>query len=249
MSQGTMSPGTISQDETPAEESFTEAEIADYLRRRPDFFERHLPLLLRLKLPHPSGRSTISLVERQVSMLRQRNNELERQLKDLVAVAKANNALVDNIHHLSVQMMRSPDHEALLEILESSLREDFAAERAVLILFNGELEVAAARSGFVKQYERTDAALKPFVTFFRSARPRCGMLRDRQKSVLFDREADSIVSAALVPIGAQARLGFLAIGSRDSEQFTPAQSVDFLARLGELVAVALERKHDGTRRQ
>jgi hypothetical protein len=51
MSQGTMSPGTISQDETPAEESFTEAEIADYLRRRPDFFERNLPLLLRLKLP------------------------------------------------------------------------------------------------------------------------------------------------------------------------------------------------------
>jgi uncharacterized protein YigA (DUF484 family) len=247
MSQSSTSQRTVRQNDAPAE-TFSEAEIADYLRKHPDFFERHLPLLLRLKLPHPTGRSTVSLVERQVSMLRQRNGELERQLKNLVAVAKANNVLVDNIHQLSVQLMCAPNHDSLLEVLETSLREDFNAERAVLILFDGELDVATARPGFVKRYDRSDAALKPFATFLRSARPRCGTLRDRQKELLFDRESDSIVSAALVPIGSEARLGFLAIGSKDADQFNPAQRVDFLARLGDLVAIALERKHDGTGR-
>jgi len=220
-----------------------EGEIAEYLRQHPDFFERHLPLLLRLKLPHPSNGSTVSLVERQVAMLRQRNVELERQLKDLVAVAKANNELVDNIHRLSIKLMQTRGLEAKVVCLEDSLREDFAAERAVLVLFASPALPPVDRPGFVKVLEREDAALKPFATFLRSALPRCGLLRDRQKALLFDREADTIVSAAMVPVGEGARTGFLAIGSGDAEQFHPGKGVDFLGRLGELVSVALESEY------
>ena len=74
-------------------DSFPEADVVAYLRSHPDFFERHTPLLLRLKLPHETGPATISLVERQVAMLRQRSSELERQLKNFLSVAKANEAL------------------------------------------------------------------------------------------------------------------------------------------------------------
>lgn len=226
-----------------------EADVAEYLRQHPDFFERHQPLLVRLKLPHHSGGSTVSLVERQVSVLRQRNVELERQLKDLVAVAKANNELVDNIQQLAIKLMRTQGLEAKLECIEDSLREDFASERAILVLFRDAELTEAPRPGFVKVIDRDAAALKPFATFLRSALPRCGPLRDRQKKVLFDREADSIVSAAMVPIGERAGRGFLAIGSGDAEQFHPGKSVDFLGRLGELVSVALESEYarDGRR--
>ena len=68
-------------------ETFSEEDIAEYLHSHPDFFERHPKLLMGLKLAHQPGSSAISLVERQVAMLRQRNGDLERQLKDLVAVA------------------------------------------------------------------------------------------------------------------------------------------------------------------
>ena len=226
--------------EAASEQGLSETEIAGYLRQHPDFFERHVPLLLRLRLPHPTGSATISLVERQVALLRQRNDELERQLKDLVAVAKANNALVDNIHALSVKLMRAHGVPAKLEALENSLREDFGAERAVLVLFAHAESPELARPGFVKLLERDAEALKPFATFLRSARPRCGALRERQKALLFDREADSIVSAAMVPLGEAASQGFLTVGSGDPDHFHPGQSVDFLSRLGELVAVALE---------
>ena len=53
-----------------------------YLQHNPDFFERHQALLARLRLPHARGGSTISLVERQVEVLREQHAGLERKLAD-----------------------------------------------------------------------------------------------------------------------------------------------------------------------
>lgn len=219
-------------------EEFPESAIADYLKSHPDFFERHPLILLGLKLPHRTGGSAISLVERQVSMLRQRNAQLERQFKDLVAVAKTNDALVEKIHQLGLKLMRARDLPARLEALETGLREDFGAERAVLALFADKAPASAQREGFVRRLSADDADVKPFAAFLRAAKPRCGPLRDRQKYI-FERDADSVSSAALVPLGADASLGFLIIGSRDPDHFHPGKRMDFLARLGELLSVAL----------
>jgi uncharacterized protein YigA (DUF484 family) len=221
-------------------DTLSEDSIADYLKRHPDFFERHAPLVLGLKLPHRAGGATISLVERQVSMLRQRNAHLERQLKDLVAVAKHNDALVEKIHQLCLKLMRAPSLPKRLEQLETGLREDFAAERAVLVLFP-DAPAEAERPGFVRRFHADDADVRPFATFLRVAKPRCGPLRDRQKNI-FERDADSVSSAALVPLGSEARLGFLIIGSRDPDHFHPGKRMDFLARLGEVLAVAIRNE-------
>lgn len=230
-------------------DSFPEADVVAYLRSHPDFFERHTPLLLRLKLPHETGHATVSLVERQVAMLRQRSNELERQLKNFLSVAKTNDALVENIHRLSIKLLQAQGLARKLEQIENSLREDFAAEHAALILFKHEPEPSLGRPGFARQIDAEDAELRPFSAFLRAARPRCGTLRDRQKAFLFPRDADSIVSAAMVPLGEAAKLGFLAIGSRDPDHFHPGKRMDFLSRIGELIAVALESEYGREHRQ
>ena len=224
----------------PMTETVSEDSIADYLKSHPDFFERHTPLVLGLKLPHRAGGATISLVEHQVSLLRQRNSQLERQLKDLVAVAKQNDVLVEKIHQLCLKLMRAPTLLQRLERLETGLREDFAAERAVLVLFPA-APAEAVRDGFVKRANSDDADVRPFAAFLRAAKPRCGPLRDRQKSI-FDRDSDAVSSAALVPLGAESRLGFLIIGSRDPDHFHPGKRMDFLARLGEVLAVAIRNE-------
>jgi uncharacterized protein YigA (DUF484 family) len=225
---------------TPLAETITEDSIADYLKSHPDFFERHAPLVLGLKLPHRVGGASISLVERQVSMLRQRNAQLERQFKDLVAVAKQNDVLVEKIHQLCLKLMRAPTLLQRLERLETGLREDFAAERAVLVLFPA-APADAVRDGFVRRLDADHPDVRPFATFLRAAKPRCGPLRDRQKSI-FERDADSVSSAALVPLGPESQLGFLIIGSRDPDHFHPGKRMDFLARLGEVLAVAIRNE-------
>jgi uncharacterized protein YigA (DUF484 family) len=223
----------------PGEASAEDA-VAEYLKRHPDFFERHPLLLLSIKLPHRTGGSAISLVERQVSVLRQRNSQLERQFKDLVAVAKENDALVEKIHQLALKLMRAPSLPTRLAELETSLREDFAAERAVLVLFPA-APAAAEREGFVKRLGVEDSDVRPFAAFVRAGKPRCGPLRERQKNI-FDRDGDLVSSAAFVPLGADTPIGFLIVGSRDPDHFHPGKRMDFLARLGDLLAVALSRE-------
>jgi uncharacterized protein len=226
--------------DTPSSETINEDSIASYLRSHPDFFERHAALMLGLKLPHRAGGASISLVERQVSMLRQRNGQLERQLKDLLAVAKQNDVLMEKIHQLCLKLMRAPTLLQRLERLETGLREDFAAERAVLVLFPAS-PAEAVREGFVRRLDSDDPDVRPFATFLRAAKPRCGPLRDRQKNI-FERDGDSVSSAALVPLGVESRLGFLIIGNRDPEHFHPGKRMDFLARLGEVLAVAIRNE-------
>jgi len=231
----------MSQQEGEAvfEETFSDDDIAEYLQRNPDFFDRNPNLLMDLKLAHDPGGAAISLVERQVTLLRHRNSELERQLKDLVAVAKLNDSLVERIHLLSIRLMAATDCAERVEMLETCLREDFRAERAAVVLFAPLRDDTPIGEGFLKIVDRGNVGLKPFASFLKSARPRCGLIRDRQKTFVFEENAGEIASAALVPLGSRAEHGFLVIGSRDPDYFNPGKGMEFLSRLGELVAVAL----------
>ena len=86
------------------DEELSEQAVHDYLAANPDFFERHSRLLNSLELPHASG-GTVSLVERQVSILRQKEIKLERQLKELIQVARENDVLAAKIHRLTLQLL------------------------------------------------------------------------------------------------------------------------------------------------
>ena len=92
-----------------AEEELSEDAICDYLEAHPDFFEHHKSVLNTMQLPHASG-GTVSLVERQISLLRQKDLKLERQLRELVQVARDNDVIVAKIHQLSLQYLLRPDH-------------------------------------------------------------------------------------------------------------------------------------------
>jgi hypothetical protein len=94
---------------------------------------------------------------------------------------------------------------------------------------------------FFKPVERETESLKAFATFLKSNNPRCGQVRDSQRDFLFGIETDEVGSAALIPLGKKSEIGFLAIGSEDSNRFHPGMSMDFLSRLGDLVAEALKR--------
>src|SRR5258708_13750341 len=98
---------TTSQARGIKHESLNDTSVAEYLQTYPDFFERNSPLLIKLRLPHLRDvGSTVSLVERQVEVLRERNQSLERKLKELVGGARANYALSDRSNRLSQRRIR-----------------------------------------------------------------------------------------------------------------------------------------------
>jgi uncharacterized protein YigA (DUF484 family) len=223
------------------EEELSEQSIHDYLVAHPDFFERHSTLLSSLNLPHASG-GAVSLVERQVAVLRQKDLKLERQLKELIEVARANDLLGAKIHELTMQLLDARDLHRTVVVIEEAMRSGFDADHAVLVLFGDPDSFEDLNAGrFFRAIKRDDPALKPFSTFLGGTSPRCGKIRDSQREFLFRGDADEIGSAALVPLGEGAELGFLAVGSVDSDRFHPGMSLDFLARLGDLVTGSLQR--------
>jgi uncharacterized protein YigA (DUF484 family) len=223
------------------EEAPSEQAVCDYLAEHPDFFERNAKVLGKLRIPHETG-GTVSLVERQVSMLRQKQVKLERQLKDLIQVARDNDALAAKIHKLGLHLLAAEGLNATVAAVEEAMRAGFGADQAVLVLFGNPDGFADVNVGrFFRVIEREDEALGPFATFLKGSGPRCGQVRDAQRTFLFKADADDIGSVALVPLGNKAGIGFLAIGSVDANRFHPGMSIDFLTRVGDLVSGALNR--------
>jgi hypothetical protein len=222
----------------PAQQSEEET-VAHYLQQNPEFFENHLPLLARLRLPHARGGSTISLVERQVEVLRERHANLEQKLADFVTVARANDAVAEKLHRFTRRLLRAQTRQSAIEQLEASLREDFDSFHSVLVLIGEQDTVVPQR--FVRLVDREDVNLKSFESLFTSGKPRCGQARDSQREFLFAADAPDIGSVALVPLGDHGSLGLLALGSTDRDRFHPGMSTDFLARLADLISDVLSR--------
>jgi uncharacterized protein YigA (DUF484 family) len=234
---------TTSQARGIKHEGLNDTTVAEYLQTYPDFFERNTALLAKLRLPHLRDvGATVSLVERQVEVLRERNQSLERKLKELVDVARANDALADRIHRLCQRLIRAHGMAETINAVETSLREDFDAMHSVMVLF---LEQARTVEGvparFLRAGSATDADIKSFETLLQSGKPRCGQVRDAQRDYLFGTDSSEIGSVALTPLGPKGELGILAIGASDAQRFHPAMSTEFLSRIGELVTYALMR--------
>jgi uncharacterized protein len=225
------------------QDAINDGSVTQYLETYPDFFERNVGLLAKLRLPHlRESSATVSLVERQVEVLRDRNQALERKLAELLDVARANDALANRIHCLSQRLIRGRTLLEVINAVETSLREDFDARNSVLLLFMEQardLEAAAGR--FLKTGDPTDDVIKTFESLLQSGKPRCGQIRDVQRDFLFGKDSIEIGSVALAPLGAKGALGLLAIGASDADRFHPAMSTEFLTRIGELLANALTR--------
>jgi uncharacterized protein YigA (DUF484 family) len=216
-----------------------EESIAHYLQLNPDFFERHQAILGRMRLPHARSASTISLVERQVEVLRERQAELEGKLAEFVSVARANDALSGKIQRFTRRLLRATTRQQMAEEIEASLREDFDAFHSTLILTNGHARGFEMPERFLRAADPDDANLKSFDGLFASGKPRCGQVRDTQRQFLFGSDAGEIGSVALVPLGEHGAIGLLALGSHERERFHPGMSTEFLARMGELIADAV----------
>ena len=223
-------------------DTLNDASVAEYLQSCPDFFERNGALLAKLRLPHlrDTG-ATVSLVERQVEVLRERNQTLERKLKELVDVARANDGLADRIHRLTQRLIRAHTLTGTVSAIETSLREDFDARNSVMVLFMEVARTLTEHGRFLRNAEAADPEMKSFESLLQSGKPRCGQVRDAQRDYLFGKDSVEIGSVALTPLGVKGALGLLAIGASDAERFHPGMSTEFLSRIGELVTYALTR--------
>jgi hypothetical protein len=226
-------------------EPVEEQAVTQYLQQHPDLFDRHPQLLTRLRLQHPRNGTTVSLIERQVEVLREKHAALEQKLAEFVRVARDNDTLADRIHRFTRRLLRTTTRAQALAQIESGLREDFDAYHTVLVLPVPKGAAGALpgdpSSHFLREVSTDNPVFKSFESLFTNARPRCGQVRDSQRDFLFGAESAAIGSVALIPLTAMTPPGLLVLGSVDRDRFHPGMSVEFLSRMAELIADSLLR--------
>ncbi len=228
---------------TPSEElpadGIDEASVAAYLREHPDFFERHPQVLTALEVPHRPGGAAVSLIERQVARLRERNAELEGRLAELMRAARDNERVGNRLLGLGRGLLEADSTDAVVATVRETLLSDSGVDEVVLRLIDPR---AAADRADPNRYLDPDsddgAALAGPLA---AGAPVCGTLTQQQIAALFRGRTDAIGSAALVPLRAGQPIGVLGLGSRDPEHFQADMGTLFLGQLGELVAAGLTR--------
>lgn len=235
--------------------SLTARAVDDYLQRHPDFFQGRDELILGLNLPHPTG-GAISLVERQVALLREETQRYRAQLQELVQIARYNDELIARLQQLTLKLMDSATLDDVLSLLAVSLKQDFHADAAALRLFTGAGDLAlhpGAHAFLNVEVIDADSLTPSLQPILAAGKPACGRLPDDQLNQLFAGLAGDIASAALLPLagpaaaGARPAFGLLAIGSHRMDRYTPEMGTTYLNYMNELIgrklAACLSNRH------
>lgn len=192
-------------------------DVEAFLRAHPNFLQDRPGLLAVLNLPH-GGEGAVSLVERQVSVLRERNIASRQKLNALSEIGQENERLLEATRKSILALLGAADRDALGRIWMDQLRDTFQAEAGNLVWMDSDSEAASVAQKLILQGESFS-----------------GVLRPEEMAVLFRTEAVE-GSAALSPIRvAEDIIGVLAVGSHDSKRYQPEDGTLFLDYLAEVI--------------
>lgn len=204
-------------------------DIADWLKANPDFFVEHNEIFANMRTPHPEGGHAISMVERQLIALRERNVQLEKRISELIGYGQHNDVLADKLHRLTLALIRADDLETTNAVVRESLMSDFRIPFIALKQWTAPVHdlVSEDLRGYVRGLDQ------PYV----------GPLAAYESRSWFSDEipADELKSFAYVPLLDGEVFGLLHFASDDAARFTPDMAVDVLTRIGNLVSAALAR--------
>lgn len=210
------------------------AAVMQFLTLNPEFFNQHSEVLPRLRIPHHTG-AAVSLIEKQVSVLRNKCATLEHSLRDLISVARENEQLHNRLHRLIQDIISSRSLEDVMALTRDNLLSNFNADdvRFVLITAEGTADINLPDH---REIPADDPGLELFADIFKKRDTRCGELSEQQQSVLFGDEELEVGSAAIIPLYHDKQLGMVVLTSKDETRFTSNKGVMFLNQLGEVLS-------------
>lgn len=209
-------------------------DVAQYLQEHPKFFNDYADLLADIYISHPQSDNVISLNERQVIALRERNRVLQEKLLELISFGEENDAIGEKMHRLAVALLSVFSLDELFNALYFSLKEDFAVPFVAMRFWNIS---CSARPNVefspVSEDVRTITESLP--------QPYCGNHIADEIKQWFGEGAEYLGSFAMIPLHTTQTIGLLVLGSPDAERFYPEMGTLHLKRLGELVCTTLTR--------
>ncbi len=208
-------------------------DVARYLKDHPEFFEEYSDLISDISIPHPRGNHAIPISERQIIALRDKNKILEAKLGELVAYGEDNDTIGDRVHRAALAMIKPENLASSLEVLYSSLREDFAVPHVAIRLWTDWDHPSLPEFGTSSQEVRvfSDSLTQPY----------CSNKPMFETAGWFGESGELLKSLAYIGLRSDKTFGLLALASEDPQRFYPEMGTLYLKRLGELISTSLAR--------
>ena len=219
----------------------SEDEVADFLRARPDFFERHLALLSELVVPHSARGGAVSLLERQVGVLRDQLSIEKNQLGALIGKAKENSRLQQRLQRCFERIARTRDMAELLDAVPRVLQAEFGLVAAVMQFADHTAKEVLPVKALVSD-DNESAAL----VMRRLSGKVCLLeapLSEETATLLDPASAAQAASCAVLPITVRSDkpVGWIILVSSDPEHYRPDMDTVLLEGLAGLVGATCIR--------
>ena len=206
-------------------------QVRGYLRDNPSFFDENPDILETMIVPH-NTEGAVSLIERQLVVLRSRNSEMKEQLDSLYSAAQENEMMFEKTNHLISGLLEANNLGALIESLYESLGSDYGVEAYSLTLFGDEVNLPKSMA----QISSPDKAHKVIASILSTSGAVCGQLGASEMNFLFGDNKNFLGSAATVVLGQDSKLGVLALGNSDPHFYQNDMGTIFLDYLAEVLS-------------
>jgi uncharacterized protein YigA (DUF484 family) len=213
-----------------------ESKVIEYLQENPETLMAYPDIFTSLSIPHET-RGAISLVERQMLILRDENRVNKKNMDDLVTIARENEELNQRFHRLALELMSSDQLHDVLSLVQDQVQTFFHTD---YVCFKFLPTINDPKKYLGTHYLEVNSGVVDTVTSWVSDRkPICGEQEESTNVALFGAGLN-VQSCAIIPLYHASDLGVLCLGSANKEHFTKKMGTIFLQQLGELVSARLQ---------
>lgn len=211
--------------------------VREYLLENPDFFVEHSELLTEINLPH-GQQGAISLVEKQVSMLRERDKASRVKLDEFLKAAKENDEIYKKSQFMILGLVEASDQSSFLKNLEKGFKRDFKSSAYSLLIFGDEPKQINHFTSIVSK----DTAKEYVASLIRSTKPTLGVLRPAEQDFLFRHQSEKVKSAVVLSVReGRNQIALLAIGNSDPNYFKAGMGTLFVQFIADVLARLIPR--------
>ncbi len=208
----------------PQPTQLTEDVVAQFLMDHPDFFQQYPELLGRIKVDTPE-RGVVSLVEVQVSKLRDRIGDLEEEITQLMSLAAKNDRLFHDFANVQKQLLMCEDFSQAAKVIEQKAQSlNLTAHIKIIDHSHPKYHIEKiALDNFSKKFLNGHSAY-------------LGRLRQAERDKLLayaglNHSSTELGSFAVLPLGQSTPIGVIAFASHDGGHFEPNMDTVFLEQL------------------
>ncbi len=225
----------VSAEQQPTEE-IDESRVIQYLQKNPAILMDYPDIFSSLSIPHQTG-GAISLVERQLKLLREENQHLRSKIEELVSIARDNEELNQRFHCLALELMDTEQLHDVLSMVQDQVQTFFYTD---FVCFRFLPEISETGNTLDDLYLDAESSIVERISpWIEGRKPICGQNDDDINRDLFGPDLQ-IASSAFIPLYHTRNLGLLCLGSVSAERFGPSMGTIFLQHLGELVSNRLK---------